>query len=99
MGSRDKQLSARQRSDPRCHHQDETRPVRLDALVCAACVVEGSQWVHLRVCLTCGHVGCCDFSAQQHATAHAERTGHPLIMSAEPGERWAWCYPDAVLLR
>jgi ubiquitin-hydrolase Zn-finger-containing protein len=53
--------------------------------------------VHLRVCLQCGHVGCCDSSAPRHATAHAMSTGHPVIQSAEPGEAWRWCYPDELL--
>nr|WP_281894380.1 UBP-type zinc finger domain-containing protein [Phytohabitans aurantiacus] len=53
--------------------------------------------VHLRTCLTCGHVGCCDSSAPQHATAHATSTGHPVIQSAQPGETWRWCYPDQLL--
>jgi hypothetical protein len=53
--------------------------------------------VHLRTCLACGHVGCCDSSAPQHATAHATSTGHPVIQSAQPGETWRWCYPDQLL--
>ena len=53
--------------------------------------------VHLRVCLQCGHVGCCDSSEARHATAHATATGHPVIQSAEPGESWRWCYPDELL--
>ncbi len=53
--------------------------------------------VHLRMCLTCGHVGCCDSSVPRHATAHATSTGHPVIQSAEPGETWRWCYPDELL--
>ena len=53
--------------------------------------------VHLRLCLTCGHVGCCDSSAPRHATAHATATGHPVIQSAEPNETWRWCYPDELL--
>ncbi|MET7744501.1 UBP-type zinc finger domain-containing protein [Streptomyces sp. NPDC005385] len=66
---------------------------------CAECLARGSTWVHLRACLTCGHVGCCDSSRGQHATAHHERSGHPLVRSAEPGETWAWCYEDEVFLR
>ncbi|MCW6005934.1 UBP-type zinc finger domain-containing protein [Micromonospora sp. CPCC 205371] len=53
--------------------------------------------VHLRTCLTCGHVGCCDSSAPRHATVHAASTGHPVIQSAQPGETWRWCYPDQLL--
>jgi hypothetical protein len=55
------------------------------------------SWVHLRLCLACGHVGCCDSSRPRHATVHAERTGHPVMRSAEPGEDWRWCYVDELL--
>jgi hypothetical protein len=58
---------------------------------------EDGPIVHLRACLTCGHIGCCDSSAPRHATAHATATGHPVIQSAEPGEDWRWCYPDELL--
>ncbi|MFJ6728595.1 UBP-type zinc finger domain-containing protein [Streptomyces sp. NPDC091281] len=59
---------------------------------CAECRARGRPWVRLRVCLTCGHVGCCDSSPGAHATAHHEATGHPVARSAEPGEAWGWCY-------
>ena len=55
----------------------------------------GARWNHLRVCLSCGHVGCCDPSPNRHATAHHHETGHPLIASGEEGEHWAWCYVDS----
>lgn len=61
---------------------------------CEACVQIGSRWVHLRTCQTCGTTGCCDNSPNRHARKHAESTGHPVIASAEPGERWIYCYPD-----
>jgi uncharacterized UBP type Zn finger protein len=61
---------------------------------CEECLKMGSSWVHLRVCLTCGHVGCCDDSPNRHATAHNHQTRHPIITSAEVGETWAYCYPD-----
>ena len=64
--------------------------------VCAECVALGDTWVHLRVCQDCGHVGCCDDSKNQHATRHFQATQHPVIASAQPGERWLWCYPDEV---
>jgi uncharacterized UBP type Zn finger protein len=64
---------------------------------CAECLAQGGQWVHLRLCLDCGHVGCCDNSPGQHATAHFGSTGHPLIRSYEPGEDWWWCYVDNVI--
>ena len=65
---------------------------------CADCLRVGGRWVHLRRCLTCGHVACCDSSPLRHATAHWSATGHPVAASAEPGERWAWCSADRVLL-
>jgi len=65
---------------------------------CEECLKIGSRWVHLRLCLACGHVGCCDSSPNQHATKHFRATGHPLIRSFEPGEDWGWCYADEVYL-
>jgi Zn-finger in ubiquitin-hydrolases and other protein len=59
---------------------------------CEECLALGSPWVHLRLCLTCGHVGCCDSSPMRHARAHAHTTGHPIVESMEPGENWRWCY-------
>ncbi len=61
---------------------------------CDKCVEMGDRWVHLRVCQTCGEVNCCDSSKNKHATKHYNRTGHPVIISAQPGEKWAWCYRD-----
>jgi monovalent cation/hydrogen antiporter len=66
---------------------------------CQECLVEGMSWVHLRMCLSCGHIGCCDNSGGKHATNHFRQTGHPIIRSAEPGEDWSWCYEDRVMLR
>lgn len=65
---------------------------------CAECLATGGRWLHLRLCMTCGHVGCCDSSPNRHATRHAHATGHPVVKSFEPGEEWAWCYPDEELL-
>ncbi|PJJ55009.1 UBP-type zinc finger domain-containing protein [Hymenobacter chitinivorans] len=62
---------------------------------CPECVAQGDTWVHLRVCQSCGHVGCCDQSKNKHATKHFQATQHPVIISAEPGEQWAWCYQDS----
>lgn len=59
---------------------------------CEECMRIGSAWVHLRMCLTCGHVGCCDSSPLRHARAHAFTLGHPIVRSLEPGENWRWCY-------
>lgn len=65
---------------------------------CEDCLREGSQWVHLRKCLACGHIGCCDDSPRKHATGHWNSSGHPVVATWEPGERWAWCYSDQVIL-
>ena len=65
--------------------------------VCEDHTPEDGPWVHLRVCLTCGHVGCCDSSPPRHATVHYERTGHPVMRSLEPGEAWRWCFVHELL--
>jgi uncharacterized UBP type Zn finger protein len=61
---------------------------------CEECLRLNSPWVHLRLCLTCGHVGCCDSSPLKHARAHAAQVGHPIVQSFEPGENWRWCFVD-----
>ena len=66
------------------------------ARVCEACITTGSRWVHLRACQKCGVTLCCDSSPNRHATRHAQSTGHPVVASAEPGERWLYCYTDEV---
>jgi len=83
-----------------CEHVSEVRihSVTRPAHGCDECLKLGAHWVHLRVCLTCGHVGCCDSSVNRHATAHFEETNHPIITSAEPGETWCWCYVDRRML-
>src|SRR5580765_1769833 len=65
---------------------------------CEECLKMGDQWLHLRLCVTCGHVGCCDDSKNQHAAKHFHSTHHPLIKSFEPDEEWGWCYVDELLL-
>jgi uncharacterized UBP type Zn finger protein len=65
--------------------------------VCEECVKQGSSWMHLRTCQTCGATLCCDDSPNQHATKHFHATGHPVIISSEPGERWLWCYVDEMI--
>lgn len=80
-----------------CGHLDQIRDVAPQSNVCEACVAQGDTWVHLRVCLTCGHVGCCDSSKNRHASRHFHATGHPIMASLEPGEKWRWCYIDEVL--
>jgi hypothetical protein len=64
--------------------------------VCSDCVAVGGRWVHLRRCLSCDHVACCDSSPARHATQHAHASHHPVVTSAEPGEDWRWCYVDEV---
>jgi len=65
---------------------------------CEECLATAGRWVHLRLCLTCGHVGCCDSSPGRHASAHFRRSAHPVIQSFEPGEHWRWCYVDEMYL-
>ncbi len=81
-------------ADVTCSHADQIEVMTSDTHVCEDCVKEGTRWVHLRLCLTCGHIGCCDSSPRRHATAHFKSTQHPLIRSNEPGENWVWCYVD-----
>ncbi len=79
-----------------CTHLDRIKFMSTDKHVCEDCIKTGDRWVHLRMCLECGHVGCCDSSKNKHATKHFHRTKHPLVRSAEPGEDWVWCYVDEV---
>ena len=83
-----------------CEHVAQTtiRSVARPAPGCEDCLKIGGRWVHLRACLTCGHVGCCDSSPNKHATAHFHATKHPIISSAERGEAWCWCYVDERML-
>ncbi|MGZ6033524.1 MAG: UBP-type zinc finger domain-containing protein [Isosphaeraceae bacterium] len=77
-----------------CKHEIEIDPLPPRTPGCEECLKTGTPWVHLRLCLSCGHVGCCDSSPGRHATKHFHHTAHPVIASWEPGERWAWCYVD-----
>ena len=78
-----------------CEHlKDANENVKARTTGCEECEKMGSGWVHLRKCLTCGHVGCCDSSPQRHATGHYRETAHPVMRSIEPGEAWRWCYVD-----
>jgi hypothetical protein len=77
-----------------CEHGLGLKPVPARTQRCEECLKTGTRWIHLRLCLSCGHVGCCDSSPGRHATRHFHLTGHPVIASYEPGERWAWCYID-----
>jgi diadenylate cyclase len=81
-----------------CTHLDQIRTLIPRTNGCEECLRTRDEWVHLRLCLTCGHVGCCDESKNKHATAHFHSTRHPLIESLEPGEGWRWCYVDEVLI-
>lgn len=82
-----------------CDHLDQAVLLAPEQPIagCPACLAMGSTWVHLRMCHTCGQIGCCDNSPNKHATAHFNSTGHPLIRSVEPGEDWSWCYLDELM--
>ena len=78
-----------------CDHLDSIEDVRgPQKRECDECVKINSRWVHLRTCQECGRTHCCDSSPNRHATSHARESGHPVVASAEPGERWMYCYPD-----
>jgi len=82
-----------------CSHLDtitDPQPTTPDG--CQECLATGDTWVHLRLCLQCGHVGCCDSSKNKHATAHYRADQHPIIQSYERGENWRWCYVDQTVL-
>jgi uncharacterized UBP type Zn finger protein len=79
-----------------CTHIGQIKAAAPRAAGCEECLRIGQRWVHLRLCLTCGHVGCCDDSIGKHATGHFHETAHPVMRSLEPGESWAWCYVDQV---
>jgi len=81
-----------------CTHIDEIRDVTPSALGCEECLQLGTEWVHLRECQICGHVGCCDSSPLKHATRHFHATGHPIAQAREVGEDWMWCYVDEVYI-
>ncbi len=81
----------------RCTHTATIRMTETKQHVCEDCVKTGDRWVHLRMCLECGHVGCCDSSKNKHATRHFHETKHPMIRSAEPDETWVWCYVDEAM--
>jgi hypothetical protein len=82
-------------SDRACSHIESITTVKhANKRECQECVKIGAAWVHLRTCQECGQTYCCDSSPMKHATSHARSAGHPVIASAEPGERWLYCYPD-----
>ena len=77
-----------------CTHTDQIQDVTPSAQGCEECLKTGDRWVHLRICRTCGHVGCCNSSKNKHAQKHFDQTHHPIIQSFEPEEDWLWCYVD-----
>jgi Zn ribbon nucleic-acid-binding protein len=81
-----------------CTHLDQIHDVTPGTQGCEECLQSGDRWVHLRECLTCGHVGCCDSSKNKHATKHFHATGHAIMQSFQPGESWRWCYVDAMMI-
>ena len=83
-------------SEPTCSHLDQITLVNLPPSIagCEDCLKTGGQWVHLRMCMSCGKIGCCDSSPNRHARHHAEVDRHPIARSAEPGEDWSWCFVD-----
>jgi uncharacterized UBP type Zn finger protein len=85
---------------PTCTHLDDVHLRELPESVegCEACLAIGGKWLHLRICLECGKVGCCDDSPNRHARAHAHDSAHPIIRSLEPGETWSWCFVDQLAL-
>jgi uncharacterized UBP type Zn finger protein len=83
----------------RCTHLDQVRDVEPRTPEgCEECLKMGAWWVHLRLCLECGHVGCCDSSPNKHATKHYHRSSHPIMKSLEPGEDWGYCFVDDLMM-
>jgi uncharacterized UBP type Zn finger protein len=84
-----------------CSHLDHVQILELPEAVegCVDCLAAGTKWLHLRICLECGHVGCCDDSPERHASRHAGDAEHPIIRSLEPGEDWSWCFVDEIAMR
>jgi hypothetical protein len=81
-----------------CTHLDQIEILNLpeDISGCEDCLATDGRWIHLRMCQSCGKIGCCDSSPSRHASGHAAESGHPIVRSAEPGEEWSWCYVDEV---
>jgi hypothetical protein len=82
----------------RCTHLSSVKTARGNTDGCEECLKLGDDWVHLRLCRSCGHVGCCDDSKNRHATRHFHATRHPIISSLEPGEHWSWCFIDELVM-
>ena len=82
----------------KCRHLKKIKNPTPSSRVCEDCVKDGDKWEYLRICMTCGYVGCCDASKNTHARKHFEATGHPIVKSLEPGEDWMWCFVDRVYI-
>lgn len=80
-----------------CTHLDQIKFTKQKKHVCEECIKTGDQWVHLRMCLICGNVACCDSSPNRHASKHFRQSKHPLMRSIEPGEAWIWCFVDEIV--
>ncbi|HLF91127.1 MAG TPA: UBP-type zinc finger domain-containing protein [Anaerolineales bacterium] len=93
-----KHIWSRGRDAKDCTHRDQIREVTPNSEGCQECLEMGDTWVHLRLCLTCGHVGCCNDSKNKHASRHFAKTKHPIVKPMEPGEDWLWCFADEVTL-
>jgi uncharacterized UBP type Zn finger protein len=81
-----------------CTHRDQIKNVAPKTKGCEECLKMGDEWVQLRMCLSCGHVGCCDSSKNKHATKHFQATAHSIMRTIEPGESWKWCYVDRMMV-
>ena len=82
----------------KCKHLDQAKITTTSKHVCEECIKLGDRWVHLRLCMVCGNVGCCDSSKNKHATKHFHASTHPVMRSIEPGEEWVWCYVDEMIV-
>ncbi|MFN2122099.1 MAG: ubiquitin carboxyl-terminal hydrolase 14 [Candidatus Promineifilaceae bacterium] len=93
------QPTGRPRKAETCEHMNQVQDVTPRTPEgCEECLKMGDSWVHLRLCMVCGHVGCCNNSKNKHASKHFAETGHPIIRSFEPGESWMWCYEDELFI-
>ena len=93
-----KQVWSRGRDPNNCSHHVEIREVTPSADGCEECLAMGDSWIHLRMCMTCGHVGCCNDSKNKHAFKHYHATDHPIVKPMEEGEEWLWCFADELML-
>lgn len=87
-----------QLSEKACTHRDQILVFKTELYECPDCVLSGDSWFHLRLCMACGYVGCCENSKNKHALAHFKQSSHPIVRSIEPAEDWMWCYADEAFL-